>query len=60
MIAKKGEIEMRHYLTAGMMALAAVGLGALPAGAALLTIEQAVELSQRTGRPIFAVAGDVT
>jgi hypothetical protein len=36
----------------------ALGLGALPARGAALTMEQAIELSERTGRPIFAVAGN--
>jgi hypothetical protein len=41
-------------------AAAAVGLMTAEAQAALLTIEQAIELSQKTGRPILAVAGSKT
>ncbi|MBN2474294.1 MAG: hypothetical protein JXB62_06785 [Pirellulales bacterium] len=40
--------------------LAWIGLLAADLQAALLTIEQAVDFSQRTGRPIFAVAGSAT
>lgn len=40
------------------LALAWVGLWTMESLAAgLLTIEQATELSEKTGRPIFAVAG---
>lgn len=35
-----------------------VGSAASVAGAGLLTIEEALDLSQKTGRPIFAVAGE--
>jgi len=41
------------------VALAALAYAASAAGG-LLTIEQAVSLSQKTGRPIFAVAGSPT
>jgi hypothetical protein len=34
---------MRHYLIGGIVVLTAIGLGAAPAGAGLLTIEQAEE-----------------
>jgi len=37
-----------------------VGACTSQAAAALLTIEQAFEISQKTGRPIFAVAGSAT
>lgn len=49
----------RHWTLAGALALAFVGLGASQA-CALLTIDEAVELSEKTGRPIFAVAGSKT
>lgn len=42
------------------LALLWVGLWASSLWADLLTIEQAKELSQKTGRPILAVAGTKT
>ena len=41
-------------------AAAALGLVRAEVQAALLTIDQATELSQKTGRPILAVAGSKT
>lgn len=42
------------------LAMGWIGMLAAPVQAALLTMEQAEELSQKTGRPIFAVAGSAT
>ena len=36
-----------------------IGAQAAPAGAGLLTVDQAVELSHKTGRPILAVGRSV-
>jgi hypothetical protein len=35
------------------------GVQATPASAGLLTVDQAVDLSHKTGRPILAVGGSV-
>jgi hypothetical protein len=52
---------MRTSLTVGgLVWLTWVGLVASRASAGLLTVDEAVELSSRTGRPIFAVAGSAT
>lgn len=47
-------------MIAGSLALAWIALGSAELRAALLTIDEAVELSQKYGRPIFAVAGSKT
>jgi len=47
-------------MAAFSLALACVGLLSADLQAALLTIDQAVDMSERTGRPVFAVAGSAT
>jgi hypothetical protein len=42
------------------LALTGVGVLAADTQVALLTVDQAFGVSQRTGRPIFAVAGSAT
>jgi hypothetical protein len=50
-------MQTRWSLSAGL-AFAWIGLWTAPSLATgLLTIQQATELSEKTGRPIFAVAG---
>jgi hypothetical protein len=48
-----------NWIASLSVTLTLVGLAA-GARADLLSIEQATELSQKTGRPIFAVAGSKT
>jgi hypothetical protein len=48
-----------NWIASLSLGLTLLGLAA-EARADLLTIEQATELSQTTGRPIFAVAGSKT
>lgn len=50
----------RRWTLAGALALVCAGVAGAEARAALLTIDEAVALSQQTGRPIFAVAGSKT
>ncbi len=52
-------LGVRGWTFSGLLALAWIALLGAEARA-LLTIDQAVELSQKTGRPIFAVAGSKT
>lgn len=47
-------------MLAGGLALAWITLGSAELRAALLTIDEAIEMSQKYGRPIFAVAGSKT
>ena len=47
-------------MIAGSLALAWTVLCSDELRAALLTIDEAIELSQKYGRPIFAVAGSKT
>ncbi len=52
---------MRTSLTVGgLVWMTCVGLAASITSAGLLTIDEAVQLSSQTGRPIFAVAGSAT
>ena len=47
-------------MIAGSLGLAWIALVSAELRAALLTIDEAIEMSQKTGRPIFAVAGSKT
>ena len=49
----------RNAVTISAVALAAVALSAV-AEAKVFTIDEAVDISKRTGRPVFAVAGSKT
>ncbi len=49
-----------RWMLAAVAALMGIGLLTPQLRAALLTIDEAIDVSERTGRPIFAVAGSAT